>query len=175
MPRLDITACFETFNQERFCSFPHRHGDATGKPETRDETCWSIKTGISCEPFLHFTLRSVKIDVFLRVLLRTGLKINVSCEAFVNFHHLSQMPSLQRNLHLVITSRSPATFKKKHMRLPCKMTSELSKVVRLLKTSQKYCACHTKRLATRRETCWSHEVPRLPREIKLCDAGKLEN
>ena len=27
--------------------------------------------------------------------------------------------------------------------------------VHLLKTSQKYCACHTKRLLTRYETCWN--------------------
>ena len=33
----DMTTCLETFEKERFCSFPHRHGDATGKPETRDE------------------------------------------------------------------------------------------------------------------------------------------
>ena len=86
----DITACFETFNQGRFCSFPHRHGNATGKPETRDETCWSIKTSISCETSLHFTIRSVKIDVFPRVFLRTDIKIDVSYEASVDFHHMSR-------------------------------------------------------------------------------------
>ena len=35
--------------KETFCSFPHRHGDATGKPETRDKTRRNIKTSISCE------------------------------------------------------------------------------------------------------------------------------
>ena len=39
----DMTTCFGTFEEERVCSFPHRHGKATGKPETRDETCESIK------------------------------------------------------------------------------------------------------------------------------------
>ena len=34
----DMTTFLETFEKERFCSFPHKHGDATGKPETRDET-----------------------------------------------------------------------------------------------------------------------------------------
>ena len=38
-------------------SFPHRHGDATGKPETRDETRGSRKTNISCET-------SSKFDIF---------------------------------------------------------------------------------------------------------------
>ena len=32
-----------------FCSLPHRHGDARGKPETRDKTRCSIRTSISCE------------------------------------------------------------------------------------------------------------------------------
>ena len=33
---------------------PHRHGGATGKPETRDETRWSIKTSISCDTPSNF-------------------------------------------------------------------------------------------------------------------------
>ena len=50
----DTTTCLETFEKERFCSFPHRHGDATGKPETRDETRGSSKTSISCEVSSNF-------------------------------------------------------------------------------------------------------------------------
>jgi len=34
--------------------FPHRHGDATGKPETRDETRGCRKTSISCETPSNF-------------------------------------------------------------------------------------------------------------------------
>ena len=34
----NMTTCVATFEKKRFCSFLHRHGDATGKPETRDET-----------------------------------------------------------------------------------------------------------------------------------------
>ena len=97
----DITTC-----SERFCSFPHRHCDGTRKLATRDETWWSIKTSISCETSSNFTLRSFKIDVFQRVFLRIDLKIDVSCEASVNFHDMSQMPRLPRNWHLITTSRS---------------------------------------------------------------------
>ena len=50
----DMTTCLETFEKERFCSFPHRHGDATGKPETRDETRGRSKTSISCETASNF-------------------------------------------------------------------------------------------------------------------------
>ena len=45
----DRTTSLETFKKERFCSFPHRHGDATGKPATRDETRKCEKTSISYE------------------------------------------------------------------------------------------------------------------------------
>ena len=38
-------------------SFPHRHGDATGKPETRDKTCGCRKTSISYET-------SSNLDIF---------------------------------------------------------------------------------------------------------------
>ena len=53
----DRTTCCETFEKVRFSSFPHRHGDATGKPETRNETRGCKKTSISCET-------SSNIDIF---------------------------------------------------------------------------------------------------------------
>ena len=43
----DMTTCLDTFEEERFSSFPHRHGDATGKPATRDKTSGCRKTSIS--------------------------------------------------------------------------------------------------------------------------------
>ena len=52
----DMTTCLETFEKERFCSFPHRHGDAAGKPETRDETHGCRKTSISCETSSNFDI-----------------------------------------------------------------------------------------------------------------------
>ena len=50
----DMTTCLETFEKEMFCGFPHRHGEATGKPETRDETRGSTKTIISCDTSGYF-------------------------------------------------------------------------------------------------------------------------
>ena len=114
----DMTTCLETFEKDKFSSFPHRHGDATGKPATRDKTRGCRKTSMSYETsdnfhsWQHdkrtrfaaspidtarprenqtretrqveapkrafrarlppiFTLCSFKIDVFLRVFLRT--------------------------------------------------------------------------------------------------------
>ena len=162
----DMTTCLETFEKERFCSFPHRHGDATGKPETRDKTRRNIKTSISCETSSNvhslkhaertcfaaspidtatplenqrlekrqvgapkqafrarlppiFTLCSFKLDVFLRVFLRTW-KFATSKSMFRArlpsiFSTCQKMPRLPRNLHFVTTWRSPANaIGKKH-------------------------------------------------------------
>ena len=70
--------------------------------------------------------------------------------------------------HLVqyLTMRSAKNMQhdtSKVLRLPRKMTSEVSKSAapakedstHLLKTWQKYCACHTQSLLTRHETCWN--------------------
>ena len=52
----DRTTCLETFEKDMFSSFPHRLGDATGKPETRDETRGCRKTSISCETSSNFDI-----------------------------------------------------------------------------------------------------------------------
>ena len=52
----DMTTCLETFEKEMFCSLPHRHGDATGKPETRDKMHGCRKTSISCETSSNFDI-----------------------------------------------------------------------------------------------------------------------
>ena len=124
MPRLprknDMTTCLKTLQKGDVLQLPpYRHSEATGKPETRDETRGSSKTSISWETSANFhswrptkrrgfaacpidtakpqenqraetrqvgapkrafrgrlsppifTLCSFKIDVFLRVFLRT--------------------------------------------------------------------------------------------------------
>ena len=50
----NITTCVATFAKKRFCSFPHRHGEATGKPATRDKTRGCRKTSISYETSGNF-------------------------------------------------------------------------------------------------------------------------
>ena len=95
-----------------------------------------------------FTLWSFKIDVFLRVFLRTR-KIATSKSMFRArlpwiFSTSQKMPRLPRNLHLVATWRSPANAickkrKKdtsKVLHLPRKMTMDTSKVLRLPRNLQ---------------------------------------
>ena len=178
-------------SKDRFSSFSHRHGDATGKPATRDKTRGCRKTSISHETSSNFhswqhdkrrsfaaspidtarprenqrretrqvgapkrafrarlpsifTLCSCKIDVFLRVFLRTW-KLATSKSMFrarlpSTFSTSHKMPRLPRNLHLVATWRSPANMRfakntqqdtSKVLRLPRKMTTGTSKVLRL--------------------------------------------
>ena len=51
----DMTTCLETFEKDRFSSFPHRHGDATGTPTARDKTRRGCrKTSISYETSSNF-------------------------------------------------------------------------------------------------------------------------
>ena len=84
---------------------------------------------------------------------------------FITSH---KMPRLPRNLHLVATWRSPDNpIRKKHATRHVKSAAPATQnddghvqsvapatktATHLLKTSQKYCACHTKRLFTRYET-----------------------
>ena len=171
----DMTTCLETFEKERFCGFPHRHGgEATGKSETRDETRGSTKTSISCETSSNFhSLYSFKIDVFLRVFVGISKICNLKITMFRAklpsiFSTCHKMPRLPRNLHHVATwcSHANAICKStwhdtsKVLRLPRKMTMDTSKVLRLPrklsrifgKRRKKYCACLTKRLSTRYKT-----------------------
>ena len=212
----DMTTCLETFEKDKFCSFPQRHGDATGKPATRDKTRGFRKTSISYETSSNFhslkhaektcfaaspidtatppenqrhetrrvgalkrafrarhppifTLCSFKMDVFLRVFWGTS-KFATSKSMFRArlpsiFSTSHKMQRLPRNLHLVATWRSPANAicKKRptrHVQSAAPATKNddghvqsaapaTKNATHLLKMSQKYCACHTKRLSTR--------------------------
>ena len=140
-----MTTCLETFEKERFCSFPHIHGEATGKPETRDETRWTIKTGISRETSsnFHTLLCSFKINVSPRVsyeppnlLPQNRFLVRGFRQFFITSHKRQHLP---RNLHLVATWRSPDNATRKNaqrdtskaLRLRRKMTMDTSKVLRL--------------------------------------------
>ena len=170
----DMTACFETLNKDGFRSFPYTIDTATApqKPATRDETCWTIKTSISCETWSNFIFCSFKIDVFLRVFLRTDLEIDVSCEASVDFHDMSQNATLATQLtpcHHFAQRWQWDSQENNTTRLKCcarhakwhRNTSEVSKVLRLpLKMQRIFWECSksiapaTQRLLTRCETCW---------------------
>ena len=87
---------------------------------------------------------------------------------FITCH---KMPRPARNLHLVTTSRSADNaIRKKHATRHVESAAlalrnhigglqsaapATKNTTHLLKTLQKYCACHAKRLLTRHDTCWN--------------------
>ena len=168
----DITTCFETFDKERFCSFPQRHCDGTTEASDSRRDMLEHQNEHFMWDFLKFhTICSFKINVFRRIFLWTYRKIKVSCEASVDFHHMSQLPRLPRNLHLVTTSRSADNaMRKNHAARDVQSAAPATQneirgvqsgapasknATHLLKMLQKYCACPTKWLLTRVETCWN--------------------
>ena len=144
----DIRTCFEPFENQRFCSFPHRHGDVTRRPENRDGASWSLKKSVSCE--------TSSKSAFSQELSHEPESLPQSqnrCEASVNFHHMSQnaKPATEsaRCHHL----RQPAQCDLQKARNTTPLTHcmlEVSKArasqengSHVVKTMQKYCACHT--------------------------------
>ena len=133
----DMTTSLETFEKDRFSSFFHRHGDATGKRDTQTRHVDAEKLGFCARLPAIFTVAdkikrqvgapkrafrarhlpiftpcSFKIDVFLRVFLRSW-KFATSKSMFRArlpsiFSTCQKMPRLPRHLHLVATWRSPA-------------------------------------------------------------------
>ena len=164
-----MTTCLETFEEERFCSFSHRHGDATGKPATRDETCGSIKTIISCEAFPIFTLCSFKIDVFLRVFLGTFLNLLPQKAMFRArlpsiFNHLAKchaclgictLPPLDAALPMRF-AKTTQNDMSKVVRLPGKMTMDTSKVLRLPRKLQRILQKRRKSIAPATQNHFRH-------------------
>ena len=176
----NMTTCLETFEKERFSSFPHRHGDATEKQATRDKTRGCRKTSILCETSgnfhswqqdkktsfaaspidtarprenqtrekrqvgapkrafrarlpPNFTLCSFKIDVFLRVFLRTR-KFATSKSMF-----RARLPSI---FSTSSENATPATefAPCHHLTQPCQCDLQKTRH----RTRLKCCACHEK-------------------------------
>ena len=118
------------------------------------------------------TLCSFKIDVFPGVFFRTSNLLPQNRCFVRGFRQSSSHLTKRHACHGICTLSpldAPLTMRfaqntqhdtSKVLRLPRKMTLDTSKVLRLprktatylAKTSQKYCACHTKRLSTRYKT-----------------------
>ena len=130
-----------------FCSFPHRHGEATGKPETRDETRGCKKRAFRARLPPIFTLCSFKIDVFLRVFLGTS-KCATSKSMF-----RARLPSIFSTSHKCHACHGICTFSPLDAALPMRFAKntlhDTSKVLRL----------------PRKTTMVTSKVLRLPRKL----------
>ena len=69
-PAMQNDMSLETFEKERFCSFPHRHGDAQENQRLETRHVGASKRAFRARLPLILTLCSFKIDVFPRVFLR---------------------------------------------------------------------------------------------------------
>ena len=140
-----MTTCLETFEKERFCSLPHRHGEATGKPENRDETQRAFSARLP--PIL--TLCSFKTDVFLRVSLEPE-NLQPQNRCFVRgFRQFSSHLTKRLACHGICTlspfdaaltmrfAKNTQHATSKVLRLPRKMTMGTSKVLRLQRKLQR--------------------------------------
>ena len=102
-----ITTCLETFDRERFCSFPHRHSDGTRKQETQDQTCWSIKTNMSPEISSNFqTWWLQNYNVLYEFSYGPTSKSTFRARLPSIFITCHKTPRLPQNLHVVTNSRS---------------------------------------------------------------------
>ena len=170
--------------KERFCSFPHRHGEARGKPETRDETCWSIKTSISCETSSNFhtgLLQNRRFPTsFLMSLKICYLKINVPCKASVTFHHISENATpaaeIARCHHFTQPWQCDSQKTRNTTRLECKVL-RLPRQMQLIVLKRCESSGPATQMSTRYETCWTvtkcHAC--MPRETRLRSIGNLQS
>ena len=147
----DMTTCLETFEKERFCGFPHRHGEATRKPETRD---------VSCEASVNFQ------HIAQNATLATE---------FAPCRHLTQpcQCDLQKTRNTTRRKCCACHGKWRWTRPKCCACHEncntssenVAKVLRLPRKTT---------FDTLQNTSECHEVPRLPRETKQRHIGNLQ-
>ena len=168
----DITTCFETFNKERFCSVPHRHCDGTTEASDSRRDMLDHQNKHFTQDVLTFHTSQLQNRRFPTSFLANRPQnrrfLRGLPSIFVTCH---KMPRLPRNLHLVTTSRSAdnairgktrnttrlecCAWHAKWHRMSPKCCSCDDKMQRIFwKLRKRYCACPTKRLFTRHETCW---------------------
>ena len=146
----DMTTCFDSFKKDRFCSFPHRHGAATGKPETRDETRGSIKTSISCETSSNFHTFVASGSTFSyefsyeppnllpenRCFLRGFRQFSRDLTKCHTCNGICTLSPLDAALTIRF-AKNTQHHTPQVLRLPCKMTMMVSKVLRLPRKMQR--------------------------------------
>ena len=145
----DMTSCLETFEKKKFCSFPHRHREATGKPEIGDETRGCRKTNISYETSSNFSQFVASKSTFsyevslepenLQPQNRCFVRSFRQCSAHVTkchaCHEICTLSPLDAALPMRFTKNTQHDTSKV-LRLPRKMTMDTSKVLRLPRKMQ---------------------------------------
>ena len=167
LPRLPRKTTLQPASTRKgFAASPIDTATAPQKPATRDETYWSIKTQRQSRRFPRSFL--------------LGLPQNRLPSIFITCHEMPPCHGLCTLPHFAQHWQCDSQKTRNTTRL---MTLEVSNVLRLPRKMQRIFWKRSKTIAPPTheamfETCcnmWEcHEVPRLPREMKLCDAGKLQ-
>ena len=109
---------------------PHRHAEATGKPDTREETGGRTKTRISCETSSNF--HTFQLQVFLRTrkLATSKSMFRARLPSIHACHRICTLSPLDAALPTRCAKNTQRdTFKV--LRPPRKMTMDTPKVLRL--------------------------------------------
>ena len=178
----------ETFEKQRLFSFPHRHGEATGNLETREDT-WEHQNE-------HFVRDSSNFDTLQppNPTFSYELSLELQNRCFVRGVQFSTHLTNCHACHRICTlspldAALPMRFAKntqhhtsKVLRLPRKMTLDTCKVLPLPRKVQRIFWKRRKSIAlatqndfrhvTKHVEC--HEVPRLPRESKQREVWNLQ-
>ena len=128
-----ITTCFDAFEKESLCRFPHRHGDGRRKPEHQDETCWSLEHFVrDCLIFSHFV---------------------ASKSAFS--YEFSHEPRnlLPQNQFSSCVTKHHAAIRKKHATRHVRSAAPATKNASSENDTKIYCPCHRKK--TNFDTLWN--------------------
>ena len=146
----DMTTSLETFEKERLCGFPHRHGEATGKPETRDETRLEHQNEHFVRNFLQFSHFAASKSTFSYEFSLEPENLQPQNRCFVRgFRPFSAHVTKCHACHGICTlspldAALPMRFTKntqhdtsKVLRLPRKMTMDTSKVLRFPRKLQR--------------------------------------
>ena len=163
----NMTTCFDTFEKERFCSFPHRHGHRKTRDSRRDmREHQNEHFARDLRQFWHFVAsksmfsREFSLEplnllpqnrCFVRGLRQFSAHLT-KCHACHGICTLSPLDAaltvrLEKHATRHVWSAAPATQNDDgHVQSAAPATKTAT---HLLKTSQKYCACHAKRLSPR--------------------------
>ena len=172
----NTTTCLENFEKDMFCSFPQRHGEATGKPETRDETRGRSKTSISCETSAKFdTFDTLSNRLECHKVLRLPRKTTLQPawkppkrRGFAASHTDTEKPQENQRLETRQVGASKPTLR---ARLPPILTLCSLKIdvfLRVISGTWKFAISKSMfraRLPSIFNT--SHKMPRLPRNLHL--------
>ena len=140
----DMTTSLETFEKERFCGFPHRHGEATEKTRHARRDRWEhqnehfVRDFLQCSHFAaskstfsyEFSLEPENLQPQNRCFVRGFRQFSAHHTKCHACHGICTLSPLDAALPMRFAKNTQQDTSKV-LRLPRKMTMDTSKVLRL--------------------------------------------